>query len=231
MGISWRVVSAVFVGSFTAATGVTAVLAADAERSAAHKRIVGTKTANVLRGTAQADFIDGRGGNDVLYGFGGNDRLIGGAGADRIFCGRGRDTASADGSDTVARDCEVVSGRPTPSPPSDVPEPLLGVWNRNITDGAVIGDDHRGVWSLSFDRSGLLVVKEPVGAHPPGSGHDTISTTFTANADGELIVGTGTGCALRGIYRWEIADPLLRIQMVADNCPPRARVVPGDWSR
>jgi hypothetical protein len=70
-----------------------------------------------------------------------------------------------------------------------------------------------------------------VGAHPPGSGHDTITTTFTAEADGELIIGAGTGCALRGVYRWEVVGALLRIEMRADDCPPRAHVLPGDWSR
>ena len=29
-------------------------------------------------------------------------------------------------------------------------EALIGTWNRNITDGAVIGDDHRGVWKLDL---------------------------------------------------------------------------------
>ena len=229
--MSWRAVVGLSVACFTAATSVGAVLAADADHATPLKRVVGTNQANVLRGTAKADFIDGRAGNDTLYGFGGNDRLIGGAGADRVFCGRGRDTVSADGRDTVARDCEVVN-RPTPRPPpSALPEPLLGTWSRNITDGAVIGDDHRGIWSLTFDRVGIVVVKEPPGAHPPGSGHDTITTTVEANTDGQVLFGAGTGCTLRGVYHWEIADTVLRLDIVADNCPPRAHVLPGDWSR
>jgi RTX calcium-binding nonapeptide repeat (4 copies) len=192
MGISWRaLIAAVSVACFTATTGVGAVLAADAEQAAALKRIIGTKEANVLRGTANADFVDGRAGNDVLYGLGGNDRLIGGAGSDRIVCGRGRDTVSADPRDKVARDCEVVHGstRPPPPPPlpSAIPVQLLGTWNRNITDGAVIGDDHRGIWSMTLDRVGVVVMKEPPGAHPPGSGHDTITTTVEASADGQLL--------------------------------------------
>jgi hypothetical protein len=230
MGISWRAVIGVSVACFTAATGVSAVIAADADRAAPLKRIIGTKEANVLRGTAKADYIDGRAGNDSLYGFAGNDRLIGGAGADRIFCGRGRDRVSADRRDTVARDCEVVAGLPTPPPPPVVPEPLLGVWNRNITDGTVIGDDHRGIWSLDFHRDGLLVVYEPVGAHVPGV-RDTITSTFSATASGDLVLDAGTGCTTRGIYRWELADAFLRIQTVSDVCPPRAHVIPGDWSR
>lgn len=231
MGISWRAVIGVSVACFMAATGASrAGIAADAVRAAPLKRIIGTNKANVLRGTANADFIDGRAGNDVLYGFAGNDRLVGGAGADRIFCGRGRDKVSADRRDTVARDCEVVMGGATPPPPPVVPEQLLGIWNRNITDGAVIGNDHRGVWSLDFGRNGLLVVYEPVSAHVPGV-RDTITSTFSATADGQLVIGTGPGCPTRGIYRWELAEAFLRIQKVNDVCPPRAHVIPGDWAR
>jgi hypothetical protein len=225
----------VSVACFTAATGASAV-AADADLTAPLKRIIGTKEANVLRGTATADFIDGRGGNDRLYGLAGNDRLVGGAGADRIFCGRGRDSVSADRRDTVAPDCEVVSGAtppplPPPPPRPVVPEQLLGVWSRYVSDGTVIGADHIGVWSLSFDRNGVLVVKEPAGAHPPGSGHDSITTTFSATASGDLVIAAGTGCTTRGIYHWEIAEAFLRLQKVDDPCPPRTAVIPGDWAR
>jgi hypothetical protein len=230
MGISWRAVISVSVACFMAATGLSAAgIAADADRAAPLKRIIGTNKANVLRGTAKADLIDGRAGNDVLYGFAGNDRLVGGAGADRIFCGRGRDTVSADRRDTVARDCEVVRGGATPPPPPVVPEQLLGIWNRNITDGTVIGADHVGIWSLSFDRSGVLVVYEPVGAHVPGV-RDTITSTFSATADGQLVLGAAAGCA-KGIYRWAIVDVFLTIEKVSDDCPPRVAVIPGDWAR
>jgi hypothetical protein len=211
------------------AASAGAAVAADADRIEPLKRIIGTSNADVLRGTAKADVIDGRAGNDVLHGLAGNDRLVGGAGADRIFCGRGRDTVSADRRDTVARDCEVVRGGATPPPPV-VPEQLLGIWNRDVTDGTVIGDSHRGIWSLSFDRSGVLVIYEPVGAHVPGV-RDTITTTFAATAGGELVIDAGTGCTARAVYRWEIADALLRIQKVSDDCPPRAAVIPGDWAR
>ena len=117
MGISYRAfIALVSVACFTAATVVSAVPAAEADQARVLKRIIGTDRANILRGTAKADFIDGRGGNDTLRGLAGNDRLIGGAGADRIFCGRGRDTVSADRSDRVASDCEVVASTSTPTP-------------------------------------------------------------------------------------------------------------------
>jgi hypothetical protein len=60
---------------------------------------------------------------------------------------------------------------------------------------------------------------------------DTTGTTFSATSDGDLVIGAGTGCTLRRVYRWESVVAFLRTEMVADNCPPRAHVVPGDWSR
>jgi hypothetical protein len=154
-------------------TWVSALIAGDATPQSALKRIIGTKSGDVLRGTAAADFIDGRAGNDVLYGLAGNDRLVGGAGIDRIHCGPGRDTVFADPRDTVARDCEVVRGnKEPPTPPPAIPEPLLGTWNRYIDNTAAIDAthvaNHVGLWSLDFGRNGVVVVYEPVGAHAPG---------------------------------------------------------------
>lgn len=230
MGISWRALTGISLACFTTATALSAAgVAAYAERAAPLKRITGTNKADVLRGTAKADYIDGRAGNDVLYGFAGNDRLVGGAGADRIFCGPGRDTVFADRRDTVARDCEIVrGGAKAPSPV--VPEQLLGLWNRNIPESDVLEPSHLGIWSFSFDRNGVLTVFEPVGAHVPGV-RDTFTARFSATAGGHLVIGSGTDCTTKGIYRWELVDPFLRIQKVNDVCRLRAAVVPGDWSR
>ena len=226
-----RALIGAFIACVIGATGLTAAgVAGNADRAAPLKRIIGTTKANVLRGTAKADFIDGRAGNDSLYGFAGNDRLIGGAGADRIFCGRGRDSVSVDRRDTVVRDCEFVRREATPPLSPVVPEQLLGIWNRNIADGSVIGDDHRGVWSLSFDRDGQLVVYEPVGAHVPGV-RDTITSTFSATDDGQLVVSAGPGCETKSIYHWELVDAFLRIQAVNVVCARPAAVIPGDWTR
>jgi hypothetical protein len=231
MGISWRALIGVSLACFTAAIGLSAAgSAADADRAAPLKRIIGTNKADVLRGTAKADFIDGRAGNDVLYGFAGNDRLVGGAGADRIFCGRGRDTVFADRRDTVARDCEVVRGGAKSPPPPVVPEQLLGIWNRNITDGSVIGDDEIGVWSLDFARTGVVVVYEPVGTGGPGA-RVSFPATFTATTRGDLVIDPGVGCSTKGSFHWELVDALLRIEKVSDDCARRDAVVPGDWSR
>jgi hypothetical protein len=115
------------------------------------------------------------------------------------------------------------------SAPQPVPEQFLGVWNRNITESDVLPPSHLGVWSLSFDRSGVVVVYEPVGAHVPGV-RDTITSTFSATANGQLVVGAAAGCA-NGTYRWAIVDVFLRIEKVSDDRPNRVAVIPGDWAR
>jgi lysophospholipase L1-like esterase len=79
--------------------------------------INGTPRADTLRGTPRADKLYGKAGNDRLFGYAGNDLLVGGPGTDVLACGTGRDVAIADGKDKVGKDCEVVRGRPTPSPP------------------------------------------------------------------------------------------------------------------
>ena len=94
--------------------------------ASAVRTINGTPKNDVLRGTPGADTINGKAGNDKLYGNAGNDRLVGGSGndllvggpgKDRLRCGGGADTASADATDTVGSDCEVVKGLPAPAPP------------------------------------------------------------------------------------------------------------------
>jgi len=84
--------------------------------------VLGTSGNDTLRGTAKADRLYGRGGNDTLYGRGGNDVLVGGVGADRLVCGAGKDIVRADAKDKVAKDCEIVKGRPTPPLPAKVGE-------------------------------------------------------------------------------------------------------------
>lgn len=101
--------------------------------ASAVRTINGTPKNDVLRGTKGADTINGKAGNDKLYGNAGNDTLVGGSGndllvggpgKDRLRCGGGTDTASADATDTVGSDCEVVKGLPaTPPPPAPTPPP------------------------------------------------------------------------------------------------------------
>ncbi|MEA2478393.1 MAG: hypothetical protein QOJ07_315 [Thermoleophilaceae bacterium] len=93
--------------------------------------LTGSDGAETLRGNAGGDTIDGLGGDDRLEGGDGADTITGGTGvdsidagdgadtiaardgtADTITCGPGADTVTADASDIVAADCEVVD-RPT----------------------------------------------------------------------------------------------------------------------
>jgi len=93
--------------------GIAALFAGSSSVLAA--TVLGTSRDDTLRGTAKADRLYGRGGDDTLYGRGGNDLLVGGPGADRLVCGPGRDIARADAKDTVAKDCEIVTGLPLPA--------------------------------------------------------------------------------------------------------------------
>jgi hypothetical protein len=112
---------------FAAVLAVMLVLAGAAQAA----RIPGTSGSDRLVGTARGDTISGREGRDVLLGLGGTDFLEGGAGRDRaeagsgadrvaveydgsrdiVRCGAGSDTVTADLSDSVARDCEIVGRR------------------------------------------------------------------------------------------------------------------------
>src|SRR3712207_9251547 len=53
--------------------------------------VLGTPSADVLRGTAQDDVLCGRGGADTLHGGGGNDVLLGGHGRGTLYGGGGAD--------------------------------------------------------------------------------------------------------------------------------------------
>jgi len=116
------------------------------------RTLEGTSGADILKGTEGSDRIYGYAGNDQLHGNGGSDAVNGGPGddvvdggagddsitasgdprdSDRISCGSGRDVVTADRTDAVGADCEVVrrggsrtSSTPTsPPPPSPPPNP------------------------------------------------------------------------------------------------------------
>jgi hypothetical protein len=91
--------------------------------------VTGTPEADNLTGTLRADVLDGRAGGDTISGLAGSDVIVGGPGRDaiaggkgddrvpahgdgtrdRVACGTGRDVVTADPSDVVQRDCDVVS--------------------------------------------------------------------------------------------------------------------------
>ena len=74
--------------------------------------VTSTATAATIHGSSRGELILGTQQPDRLIGGAGND-LVQAAfgGKDRIDCGPGNDIVSADGTDTVAPNCEVVSRR------------------------------------------------------------------------------------------------------------------------
>jgi hypothetical protein len=115
--------------------------------------------------------------------------------------------------------------------PAPLPEVLVGTWTRSITDGAVIGDDHRGVWKISFDRSGVVILYEPDHLKTPLGGPRMITATVSLTADGQLRFPIGIGCPMEGTYSWEATEAVLTLRVTEDRCALRGHVIPGDWSR
>jgi hypothetical protein len=76
-------------------------------------RLVGTDAADRIHARAGADFILGGAGRDMIDAGIGPDRVSVAydGGADRVVCGLGLDVVTADRTDLVAADCEVVSVR------------------------------------------------------------------------------------------------------------------------
>jgi Ca2+-binding RTX toxin-like protein len=74
--------------------------------------LTGSTGANAITGAAGDDTLDGLGGDDVVTGGLGNDTIVTGTGSDVVSCGDGDDTVVADANDSVASDCEHVSGLP-----------------------------------------------------------------------------------------------------------------------
>src|SRR5690348_5919897 len=73
---------------------------------------VSTAAAAAPRGTAKSDTIVGPATPDAIKARGGNDFVQSAfGGTDRVDCGAGKDVVTADLSDVVAANCEVVSRR------------------------------------------------------------------------------------------------------------------------
>ena len=116
--------------------------------------ITGTAGNDMLRGGPKADKLNGKGGNDKLYsgagndvliGGAGNDLLVGGPGADKLSCGPGTDIARGDATDTIAKDCEKVTGVPAAPPlPPPPPAPPRLPRSRPVTPGQYQGQTQNG---------------------------------------------------------------------------------------
>jgi hypothetical protein len=92
-----------------------AVRAGTIAGTAGNDTLTGSSANDRLVGRAGNDKLFGKGGHDVLVGGAGNDRLDGGHGADTLDCGPGKDVAAADGTDTIAASCEIVTGLRRPA--------------------------------------------------------------------------------------------------------------------
>ena len=177
---------------------------------------------NTLRGGAQADQINGRGGNDKLYGAGGNDilrggpgndLLVGGPGADRLTCGAGQDIARGDARDTIAKDCERVTGVPAPAPPGPPapPPPPAPAPLAPVTPGSYQGQTQNGNFvflTVSANRTftGMRVNDLPAECDGGGTltgGEDFGTTTFSIRDDGSFEAqGTWDGSQIQGDIEW-----------------------------
>jgi len=193
----------------TASLACLVLLAAVATVGAA--TITGTAGNDTLRGGAKADKLNGKGGNDKLYsgagndvliGGAGNDLLVGGPGADKLSCGPGSDIARGDATDTIAKDCEKVTGVPKeppapPPPPSPPPPPPASP----VTPGQYKGllDGNFVFFEITADRmvTGFRsnYIREDCNDNVYIYGTlDWGSSRFPIAADGTFSVsGTGTG--------------------------------------
>jgi hypothetical protein len=180
--------------------------------------ITGTAGNDTLRGSAKADKLTGKGGNDKLYGLGGsdvlsggpgNDLLVGGPGADRLACGGGQDTARGDANDTIAGDCEKVTGVPVapPEPPAPPPPPPVAP----VTPGQYQGQTQNGNFvflTVAANRTftGLRVNDLPApcnGGLTLTGGEDFGDNVFSIRDDGTFAAaGNWDGSQIQGDAEW-----------------------------
>ncbi|WP_217913316.1 hypothetical protein [Miltoncostaea marina] len=218
---------------------VLAALFTGAAHQASAVTVLGTRGVDVLNGGPRADYLRGGPGADVLKGARGNDKLyggpgadllIGGAGTDRFYGGPGRDTIRAkdgrrdfvscgpgvdrafvDRADTVARDCERVTGQvppgpvvtpvggpvppaaPTPPPP---PPPAPGSTRATavpIGQGlAIHGGWAAAVLSVTPDATAAVLAENQFN-DPPAPGRQffiaRVSATYTGAASSRFDAG------------------------------------------
>ena len=180
--------------------------------------ITGTAGNDMLRGGPKADKLNGRGGNDKLYsgagndvliGGAGNDLLVGGPGADKLTCGPGTDIARGDATDTIAKDCEKVTGVPAapPLPPPAVPpapppaSPVTpGSWKGQTQNGNFV------FFNVTASRTitGFRVNDLPDPCEPGGTisgGEDFGDSVFTIGVDGTFAAdGRWDGSSVSGDF-------------------------------
>lgn len=176
--------------------------------SAAAQTILGTAKAERLRGTTTADLIDAVGG-----------------GRDTVICRAGRDVVTADQSDRIGSDCEVVSRRIStdlltgPGQHQTQVEPSVAASGSTLVAAFQVGRFFDGAaagigWATSLNggrtwRSGLLpavtALQQPPGtvqrASDPAVAYDALHRTW-------LVVTLGVSPALSNIAVSRSADGL-----------------------
>jgi Ca2+-binding RTX toxin-like protein len=196
--------------------------------------LTGTRRNDILEGLGGADRLRGRGGQDRLYAGAGNDRLWGGRGADKLMggpgrdvirCGPGKDVVYADGADQVAKDCEIVHGRPLQTPPSGLAAP--GVY-RGGNVSFRVQPDGRTITNLRVDYSGTC---------PPSGASSKISIAdsgpWSIQADHTFAIeesGTSSHLKLNGGFSGEAASGSFQLQTTDDAGATKCDTGSRGWS-
>jgi Ca2+-binding RTX toxin-like protein len=178
--------------------------------------LTGTRRNDILEGLGGADRLRGRAGQDRIYAGAGNDRLWGGRGADKLMggpgrdvirCGSGKDLVYADAADQVAKDCEVVHGRPLQAPANGLAAP--GVY-RGGNVSFRVQPDGRTVSNLRVEFSGTCPTS---GASSQISVSD--SGPWSIQSDHTFAVDESGGSAhlkLNGGFNGEAASGSFQLQ-------------------
>jgi hypothetical protein len=90
-------------------------------------------------------------------------------------CGPGRDVARADRRDTVARDCETVTGLGAPPPPPTTPGTYCGVTSQDLSICLEVGTGPFGVQAVS-----RIALSVQTSCEPPRQAFFTYALTTTA---------------------------------------------------
>lgn len=169
---------------------------------------------DALSGDGGADKLNGSSGDDSLDGGAGNDSIVAGSGSDVITCGEGDDTVVADANDSVAADCEHVSGRsensgneggtggavvPSAASPADATGPALGLPAK-----------------LKLGRRGSASARVTC---PAAESAGCRSVKLTVSAKGRKI-GTATAKVIRGG-----ASKTLKLRLKGKRLPKRVQLV------
>lgn len=196
--------------------------------------LTGTRRNDILEGLGGADRLRGLRGQDRLYASAGNDRLFGGRGADKLMggpgadvirCGPGKDVVYADNADKVAKDCEIVHGRPATVPPSGLT--AAGLYRGNNVTFRV-QPDGRTIVSLKVDFSGTC---PPSGASSQISIADSGPWSIQSNRTFTIEEsGSSSHLKLNGGFSGEAASGSFQLQTTDDAGATKCDTGSLGWS-